>query len=102
MSDYDYVAEKTKVITAVEAVSSDHQMDAQSRRVLRDLLRNPALVEALASVLAEAELQKDVILGTNFHNSTSIALAAKAQGAAFGMLRAVEIIIENIPETIED
>jgi len=95
----DYVDRKDGLL---EAIQKAGVVQPNDRKELYDMLRRPSLQRALHQVLVESDAQAASMLAVNLEDPIHRAAATKAQGSAFGLLRAVESIIDNIPEEDND
>jgi len=87
----DTVARKTALLEMIQRAGA---MQPADRRELADMLRRPALQRALYEVLVESDANATVLMGINLEDPTDRARGAKAQGVAYGLLRAVERVID--------
>lgn len=95
MAEIDYVEMKEKVLDSIQHAGMVQEGD---RRELADMLRRPAMMRALHEVLVESDANAGCLLGINLEDPAARYQAALAQGSARGLLRAVECIIDHIPE----
>lgn len=95
MSNEDVLKKKDALLEVIQKAGPVQQSD---RRELYDMLLRPAMQRALHQVIVESDAQSGVLLALNLEDPSARYQAAKAQGSAHGLLRAVESIIDNIPE----
>lgn len=98
MSDEDKKDQVDRKHELLEVIQKAGMVQPQDRRELHDMLRRPALQRALHEVLVESDAQAANLLALNLEDANARSVATKAQGSAYGLLRAVESIIDHIPE----
>lgn len=79
----------------LHAVQQSGPMSPEHKKELRHLIKNPVIMRALCEILAEADAQAVVLLGIDFEDPVSRGQAARVQGKAYGLTRAVEFIIDS-------
>lgn len=77
------------------------EIDEEDRVQLRTILRNKSFLKGLAAVLTQRKA-KDTLDGIDFAKPGSAYIAAERKGQAWGMIRAVEILVEFAEEQKTD
>lgn len=97
--DTDQFEERDKLY---EAISQAGPVKPEDIPELKALMKNRVLQRALCELLTESDAQSAILLGLNLEDPQQRSEGAKAQGRAFGLIRAVEALIDHALTDIKE